>query len=302
MRAYFHKLSYETKSTYRVKSNALFSYQPPFNILAFLILKPASWFFTPRRLHTINVFLIKLTSLPQLILISLYERRLASGKKLITSGTDGAQSFFNNLPMARHIKNIPLMEALTFSSTNDLFQAIFDVELDEADYGLFLDESGIEEDLATLGTFHSRENLPDGRRSSPVPKIRTRYPSSLGGTPTNVRSGDPGSSNTVFPGGQSPPSSIIESPLTRLFRSRLTSTPGIIQPGASSEAAVAAAQVATRAAMNTETSARHIETLLETQAVRELPVHKLKEEMKELQVCRHLLRFFLCHDSHFLSL
>jgi len=32
---------------------------------------------------------------------------------------------------------------------------------------------------------------------------------------------------------------------------------------------------------NTETSARHIETLLET--VRELPIHKLKDEMKELQ-------------------
>ena len=201
--------------------------------------------------------------------------------------------------MARHIKNIPLMEALTGSSTDDLFQAIFDIELDEADYELFLDESDGEADPAALNSFHSRENLPDDMKSTPVPKIRTRYPSSLGGTPINARSGDPGSSNTVFPGDQSsPPSSINQSPLTRLFRSRLTSTPGIIQPAASSEAAVAAAQVATRAAMNTETSARHIETLLE--AVRELPVYKLKEEMKELQVC-HLLRFLFCHDSHLLS-
>ena len=293
VRAYFLKLCYETKSTHRVKSNALFSYQPPFNILAFLILKPASWFFSPRLFHTINVFLIKLTSLPQLILISLYERRLASDKKIHISGKDGAQSFFNNLSMARHIKNMPLMEALTGSSIYDLFQAIFDVELDEEDYGLFVDESDGEADLAALNSFHSMENLRDGRRSSPVPKIRTRYPSSLGDTPTNARSADPGSSNTVFPGDQSSPSS-IQSPLTRLFRSRLSSNPGII-PAASSEAAVAAAQVATRAAMNTETSARHIETLLET--VRELPVHKLKEEMKELQVC-HILRFLFCHDAH----
>ena len=298
MRAYFLKLSYETKSTHRVKTNALFSYQPPFNILAFLILKPASWFFTPRLFHTINVFLIKLTSLPQLIIISLYERHLASGKKLHISGKDGAQSFFNNLPMARHIKNMPLMGALTGSPTNDLFEAIFDIELDEADYGLFLDESDSEADLVALNSFHSRENFRHDRRPSPVPKIRTRYPSNLGHSPINVeeRSGDSGSSNTVFPSlrDQSSPSSINQSPLTRLFRSRLSSTSGIIQPAASSEAAVAAAQVATRAAMNTETSTRHIETLLET--VRELPVHKLKEEMKELQVC-HLLRF-LCYDSH----
>ena len=290
------KLSYETKSTHRIKSNALFSYQPPFNILAFLILKPASWFFTPRLLHTINVFLIKLTSLPQLILISLYERHLASVRKPYISGKDAPQSFFSNLPMARHIKNIPLMEALTGSSTNDLFEAIFDIELDEAGYGLFLDESDGEEDLAALSSFHSRENFRDGR-TSPLPKIRTRYSSGLGDTPTNTgeRTGDPGPSNTLFPGDQSSPSSIFQSPLTRLFRSRLSSNSGVIQPAASSEAAVAAAQVATRAAMNTETSARHIETLLET--VKELPVHKLREEMKELQVC-HLLRFLLCHGSH----
>jgi hypothetical protein len=192
--------------------------------------------------------------------------------------------------MARHIKNIPLMEALTGTSTDNLFRAIFDVELDEADYELLLDQSDTngEADHAALSSFHSTENLRDDMKSTPVPKIRTRYPSSLGGTPINARSGDPGSSNTVFPGDQSSPSSINQSPLTRLFRSRLTSTSGNTQPAASSEAAVAAAQVATRAAMNTETSARHIETLLET--VRDLPVHKLKEEMKELQVF-HLLRF-----------
>jgi hypothetical protein len=42
-----------------VKSDALFSYQPPFNLLAFVILKPASFVLTPRGLHSLNVFLIK---------------------------------------------------------------------------------------------------------------------------------------------------------------------------------------------------------------------------------------------------
>lgn len=270
-----------------VKSNVLFSYQPPFNILAFLILKPASWFLTPRLLHTINVFLIKLTSLPQLILISLYERYLTSGKQLRISGKDAAQSFFNSLP--KHIKNMPLMEALRGSSSKDLFKAIFDVELDQTDGDLFLDESD-EADIAMLTSFHARDSREpfcvgdDGRRSpsmSQVPRIQMG-PSGSGRTSGE----DPGPSNTVssvdfITVSEAPVPSINQSPLSRFFRSRMLSTPGIIQSAASSESAVSAAQVATRAAMNTETSVRQIEALLE--AVSELPVHKLKEEMKELQ-------------------
>ena len=48
-------------SSCSVKSDALFSYQPPFNLLAFILLKPASYILTPRALHSANVFLIRLT-------------------------------------------------------------------------------------------------------------------------------------------------------------------------------------------------------------------------------------------------
>lgn len=190
---------------------------------------------------------------------------------------------------------MPLMEALRGSSSNDLFEAIFDVEFDETAYGLFLNESDGEADVGAMRSFYSDENSRVGNEGwtsiSPVPRIQTRHPSSPGRTSTGGRNGgDPGSSNTAFPA-VSEASSMNQSPLTKLFRSRFLSTPGIIQPAATSESAVAAAaQLATRAALNTETSVRHIETLLES--VNELPVHKLKEEMKELQVC-HLLRF-LC--------
>jgi len=189
---------------------------------------------------------------------------------------------------------MPLMEALRGSASNDLFEAIFDIELDETDE-LFLDESD-GEDVAALRSFHSRENFRDDRRGSsmsPLPRLQTRGPSSPStSTHAGERGRDPGS-NIVFPAdvSEAPPLSVNPSPLSRLFRSRLLSTPGIIQSAAPPELTVAAAQAATRAAMNTETSARHIETLLE--AVSELPVHKLKEEMKELQVRRPLLRF-LC--------
>lgn len=183
-----------------------------------------------------------------------------------------------------------LIEALRGSSSNNLFEAIFDVELDETDYGLFLDESDREADIATLHSFHSRANSRvrnEGKRRLPL--TQTKHPSSPGSSSIHAgeRSGEPGSSNIVFPVdlisvSEVPTPSITESPLTKLFRSRFLSTPGIVQPTASSEPAVAVAQVAARAAMNIETSARHIETLLE--AVSELPVQKLKGEMKELQV------------------
>jgi hypothetical protein len=44
-----------------MKSDALISYQSPFNLLAFAILWPASFVLTPRALHTANVFLLRLT-------------------------------------------------------------------------------------------------------------------------------------------------------------------------------------------------------------------------------------------------
>lgn len=49
------------KTVEGVKTDALFSYFPPINILAFAILVPLSWTVSPRTLHRINVFAIRLT-------------------------------------------------------------------------------------------------------------------------------------------------------------------------------------------------------------------------------------------------
>ncbi|KAF8150616.1 receptor-activated Ca2+-permeable cation channel [Crassisporium funariophilum] len=282
-----------------VKSDALFSYQPPFNILAFLILKPLSWILSPRLLHRTNVFLIKLTSLPQLILISLYERHLTSGKHLRESGRDAAQSLFNSLP--RHIKNMPLMEALVGSSSADLYEAIFDVQVEEGELDDIWGSEGGDwnADAPALRSLHSRENMKAGaagRRgisSSPVPRIRKRRPSSVGRSSTRTdNAGASGSARgsahpspkqrPLGPQALAPidrdfihspemmasPSTFTDdnrSPLARLFGSRFSNAPGILPS----------------ATVNTEASVKHIESLL--QAVSELPVHRLKEEMKELQ-------------------
>jgi hypothetical protein len=174
-----------------VKSDALFSYQPPFNVLAFAILKPASWFITPRTLHSLNVFLIKITSLPQLIVIGFYERYLTDGSRFRESSADIAQTLFNSLP--RHIKNMPLVEALVGSTSNDLFEAIFDVDM-MSEYDPFEDMAD-EDDVLALRSRHSRETLGLGVTAEEGKmKERSRRPQRLA-TPT--RSPIPGSPASV---------------------------------------------------------------------------------------------------------
>jgi hypothetical protein len=57
-----------------VKSDSVFSYLPGFNLFALAALVPLSAIVTPEQLHRVNVFLIRVSNLPVLFLISAYER------------------------------------------------------------------------------------------------------------------------------------------------------------------------------------------------------------------------------------
>jgi hypothetical protein len=59
-----------------VKSDAIFAYQPPFNILALLILVPLKFLVSPRWFHKIHVASVRLLNLPLLLIIAAAERRL----------------------------------------------------------------------------------------------------------------------------------------------------------------------------------------------------------------------------------
>lgn len=142
-----------------VKSDALFSYQPPFNLVALLILKPATYLLSPRQLHSANVFLIKLTSFPILVVIALYERWLVAPEIAKYSLYRG------------HIRNIPVVDYLFGSRAADLYSVIFQAE-DSRDFGIF-DEAGNEESLLSpmapsmscqLGTSDHPENTPRRQR------------------------------------------------------------------------------------------------------------------------------------------
>jgi hypothetical protein len=58
-----------------VKSDAIFSYQPPFNILAICILMPLKFLVSPRWFHKVNVAAVRTLNAPLLLIIGYLERR-----------------------------------------------------------------------------------------------------------------------------------------------------------------------------------------------------------------------------------
>lgn len=59
-----------------VKADAVFAYQPPFNLLAVFFLLPLKFVVSPRWFHKIHVALVRLVNLPLLLVIAVAERRL----------------------------------------------------------------------------------------------------------------------------------------------------------------------------------------------------------------------------------
>lgn len=58
-----------------VKSDAIFAYRPPFNIVALVVLLPLKWLLTDRWFHKVNITAVRILNAPILLLVSLYERR-----------------------------------------------------------------------------------------------------------------------------------------------------------------------------------------------------------------------------------
>jgi hypothetical protein len=228
--------------------------------LAFVILKPASYIVTPRFLHSLNVFLIKLTSFPILIIISLYERHLSAGQKIRTSSKDAAQSLINSLP--RRIKNMPILETLVGSTPSDLYDAIFEVEGGrEFEFEGFEDDE--EEEMPALRSLNSYDGgtIRVRRRTSSHPQSVNH---GGGGDDADSPQRSPRRRNisltTSHLNSIDLPSIPSRSPLAKLFAPRQLSSPVEGCDGL-----------------------RKIEVLLED--IRDLPVTRLKDEMKELQVC-----------------
>jgi hypothetical protein len=253
-----------------VKSDALFSYQPPFNILAFVILKPASYILSPRSLHSANVFLIRLTSFPFLIAIAVYERLLASEQRLRESGKGVVRSLYHSIP--RHIKNMPFVDYFVGSKSADLYEAIFEVE-DSRKFDLFgdsEDESSLQSPLAS-STRHEDSGSPSileprhHDRSISLSKKSQSQPPRTRKLSTLLPLSEPSGTGQILHLNTS-------TPVTRLFSQRFNHP---------SSAPLVEMLPDVTSMDRLDSSVKRIEALLED--CRELPVRRLKDEMKELQ-------------------
>ncbi|PIL35412.1 transporter [Ganoderma sinense ZZ0214-1] len=292
-------------STIEGVKDTLFSYQPPFNMLAFAVLWPLSFVLSPRALHSTNVFLIKLTSFPQLIVIAIYERFLARGQKWRTASSERAHNLYNSF--SRSVKHMPLLDLLG-SSTMDVHEAIFDVDLhgsgDEDD--LFADDDQEHADGLdhlhdfpglgpTLKSTKSHDSLslrprsplrPSGSHTPPPPPAadQLRRTTSMSLSPRkSQRSRTPRRSAAVTPvGGLSPTSSP---------RPRGAALPAINPPSAGEvpsvgqrsplEALFGSRRERVASVAGVEAGVKRMEAMVEE--MKRMPVNRLKEEMKELQ-------------------
>ncbi|QRV74848.1 calcium channel YVC1 [Ceratobasidium sp. AG-Ba] len=151
---------YSIQTIQGVKSDALFSYQPPFNIVALLFLYPLSVCLTPRQLHSINVLLIRITSFPQLIIIGMYERFFAPESKYITTSKTTSSSIFDSLP-----RQFKFVENFMGSSKDDVMDAIFDIDVPAKITSMFdTDEDLGMEDSTVLGKAKGPEQDQDGQQ------------------------------------------------------------------------------------------------------------------------------------------
>ena len=117
-----------------VKSDSLFAYRPPFNVLALITLLPMKWILSPRWFHKVNITAIRVLNAPILLLVSLYERRfLWKRSRLVT-------------PPRRHTW-LTMWER--FGAHGDL-QAVFDTEPPES----VVDDMDDIDDILGLSLIH----------------------------------------------------------------------------------------------------------------------------------------------------
>ncbi|KZP01440.1 hypothetical protein CALVIDRAFT_2828 [Calocera viscosa TUFC12733] len=144
-----------------VKVDALFSYLPPLNLIAFLIMFPASYILSPRWFHKINVTAIRLTSFPILLAIAFYERQIAPSRKsptFLDRATQVAVRMVESMP--RRLKRFSLFEGFAGPAAD--IDAIFEIE-DQMTQSADGKQASTDDTL--LETYDQQRNSKDVRRT-----------------------------------------------------------------------------------------------------------------------------------------
>ncbi|CCA70742.1 related to receptor-activated Ca2+-permeable cation channel-Laccaria bicolor [Serendipita indica DSM 11827] len=130
-----------------VKADALFSYLPPMNLLAFAVMFPASYILSPRWFHKVNTFLIiyRVCAAPVLIGVAFYERHTIHlpGITIYERVSHVAERVFDSLP--RRLKRMTFFEGLAGNGAD--IDTVFMIE-EEINHDS-LDAIDIDEDEAT---------------------------------------------------------------------------------------------------------------------------------------------------------
>ena len=73
-----------------VKSDSIFAFRPPFNVLALFLLLPLKWILSPRWFHKVNITAVRVLNAPILVVVSLYERKYLWNRSNHSSSPAGA--------------------------------------------------------------------------------------------------------------------------------------------------------------------------------------------------------------------
>jgi len=156
-----------------VKADAVLAYQPPFNLAAYAILSVLSWILSARNLHTVNVFMIRVSSFPMLVMIGVYERYFAAGRGGPSgAGSDTATSLYSLLP--RGVKNLSFVDAFVGSGSNDLLDAVLNINTDNDEFDLFGDLSEDEEEEDLYSNHRADHPIHVNDDPTPMPTIIAR--------------------------------------------------------------------------------------------------------------------------------
>ncbi|KAJ7765480.1 hypothetical protein DFH07DRAFT_1015251, partial [Mycena maculata] len=215
-----------------VKADSLFSYQPPINLIALCVMLPASYILSPRWFHKVNVFMIRVTSFPVLLMISLYERQAKKNGTTNISETlvVMTENMLETLP--RRFKLLNFFEGLAGSDSD--IDVVFEIE-DEL----------MESALATgdeLPTNGDAFKLQRQRRTSPYSSPTRPQPHPVAGPPQPSSSSPPPARHIPVPGPRNRVTSLMHrgaeaaqtftSPLAQIFQPLVVDDGGIPQePG-----------------------------------------------------------------------
>jgi len=148
-----------------VKSDSIFAYQPPFNVLALCLMLPFKLVVSPRWFHKINVAIIRMLNAPLLIAITTYERHhlWKNYDNIQNTGANG-QGFRIGTTLQAMSR---FWDFSRFSVHGDT-QAVFDFEPPQS----VLDEMSEEDDAKGSLTHAVTNGGPSKRRSHTTQNIK----------------------------------------------------------------------------------------------------------------------------------